>query len=143
MYLMTTLGESLDGRVTYLRNADLFRASVQNLKRSKKVSFGAEIYVPFDTPKDRLVRLKSKIEAYCEHNSKEWAKNPLFRVNIECTDQVRLKVSIWAESTYIWNDTAKWKPAATELSMFLKECCNKLGIKPFHQTHDVKLYKMQ
>lgn len=128
IHLLTTQAKTMDGKLVYLRNDILLATSVQNWRKSYNVNYSLEIIVPFDTPREKIVHFKKHMEHYFSKNSSEWHGDPIFRVELTGSDPAKLKIGIYCDLKYTWAETAKWKPATTELVLHAQQVCNKLDI---------------
>ena len=137
IFLLTTIAHTDDGRVFYLQNAIIADSHVENDKKSKHYSPTIQFELAFDTPIKFITVLREKVKKFLAEHSKEFTDECVFSV-LEGSSPDTIKISVFVETKFQWHEVVRCSNARTELWLYIRKWCSKLGLKNVHPVQKIQ-----
>ncbi|KAI9294700.1 hypothetical protein K502DRAFT_330497 [Neoconidiobolus thromboides FSU 785] len=117
-----------NGQITYIPHNILMTKIIYNIRRSPTQAEQIDFQISFDTPKEKILKLKERINQYLvDEEPREFFDDPLVALS-EIVDSNKLNMFIWLEHKGNWQDGGRRWARKTRFMLALKEICQDLGL---------------
>lgn len=127
--LLGTTFTHINGQVAYIPHTILRQKIIFNIRRSLNQSEQIDFQVDFETPKEKIVLLKERINKYIEaEESREFHADPLLAIT-DMVDSNKLNLYFWLEHKGNWQDGGRRWARRTRFMIALREICQELEMR--------------
>ncbi|KAJ8774065.1 hypothetical protein K2173_009496 [Erythroxylum novogranatense] len=128
MDILTTVFLKLDNEKIYYPNSVLATKPISNYYRSPDMGESLEFAIDFNTPMEKIGRLKEKVKRYLETNCSHWYPSHSIVLR-EMEDESKLKLIIYCTHTMNFHDFAEKIRRRTELVVEMKKIFEELNVQ--------------
>lgn len=127
--LLGTKFNHVNGQVVYIPHRILLTKLIFNIRRSTSQAEAIYFQLDFDTPKEKIIALKERVNRYVEQEESREFKPDIALTLTEIVDSNKLVFYFWLEHKGNWQDGGRRWARKTRFMIALREITMDLGLR--------------